>query len=85
MTVTGFEIARTVFCNSTKTYHSDVAVQRESGVTWLHCMAELPADVDPQVLRCALLGDALRQMKRMPEIRLSDQLKLLATEIDRAG
>ncbi len=58
MTVTGFEIARTVFCNSTKTYHSDVAVQRKSGVTWLHCMAELPADVDPEVLRRALLGDA---------------------------
>lgn len=79
MRVHGIKIEDQAYCIERQCHAARVIVLIDDVIMTLFCRSHLPADAPEASCRAALLGEALRQIGRMPEFRSgSERLSLAA-------
>ncbi len=69
MLVTDIEINNYQYCQRSARHLASVCVTLRNQIVTLFCQIDLPADETPKARAAALVGEALRQLRRMPELR----------------
>ncbi len=69
MQITDVEISVPEYCPEQARHRASVCLTLADRIVTLFCSIELTAESGAEARRAAFLGDALRQMKRMPEFR----------------
>ncbi|MFC3613831.1 hypothetical protein ACFORG_08695 [Lutimaribacter marinistellae] len=69
MQITGIEIIDTRFCTASGRHRASLRLTLPDRVVTLFCALALPEAVSPALRDRAMMADALRQMRRMPEFR----------------
>jgi len=82
MLVTNVEISQYSYCQRTARHTANVCMTLGDMFVTMFCALDLPDDECPKSRAQAFVGDALRQLRRMPEYRsgvtsleLSEQVK----------
>ncbi|MCE8512448.1 hypothetical protein KBY24_10710 [Ruegeria pomeroyi] len=77
MQITNVEISQYHVCPSTARHSASVCMTLADRMVTLFCSLELPEEISPLARTQAFVGDAMRQLRRMPEFRSGkDQLYL---------
>ena len=69
MLVTDIEITDYRYCTRYARHQANVGVSLKNRFITLFCQLDLPSDTDDAARARAFVDDALRQLRRMPEIR----------------
>lgn len=69
MLVTDIEITNYQYCPKSARHLANVCVTLRNQIVTLFCQLDLPVDETPKARASAFVGDALRQLRRMPELR----------------
>lgn len=69
MLVTDIEISNYHYCQRSARHLASVCVTLRNQIVTLFCQLDLPADETPKARASAFVGEALRQLRRMPELR----------------
>ena len=69
MQITDIEISPAEYCPERARHMARVCLTLADRIVTLFCAVDLGEQAGPETRRDAFLGDALRQMKRMPEFR----------------
>lgn len=69
MLVTGIEITHHRYCPNSAQHLASVCLTLKDRIVTLFCQLDLPEDESLKSCRRAFVGDATRQLCRMPEIR----------------
>lgn len=69
MLVTDIEITDYRYCARRARHQANVGVTLKNRFITLFCQLDLPSDTDDTTRARAFVDDALRQLRRMPEIR----------------
>lgn len=69
MIVTGIEITHYHYCPRSARHVANVCMTLKDRIVTLFCQLEMPENETPADRARAFIGDATRQMCRMPEIR----------------
>ncbi|MEY8842400.1 hypothetical protein AB9K41_25495, partial [Cribrihabitans sp. XS_ASV171] len=69
MQITRIEITETRYCRDRAEHRASLRLSLPDRVVTLFCALDLPPDIAPAQRDRALMADALRQMRRMPEFR----------------
>lgn len=69
MLVTDIEISNYHYCRRSARHLANVCVTLRTQIVTLFCQLDLPADEAPATRASAFVGEALRQLRRMPELR----------------
>ncbi len=73
MLITNIEISRYSYCTNTSRHSASVCLTLADRIVTLFCSLDLPGEANPVARAQAFVGDALRQMRRMPEFRSGNQ------------
>ncbi|TDK46297.1 hypothetical protein [Antarcticimicrobium luteum] len=69
MQITDIEISSDGYCPKQARHLAHVCLTLADRIVTLFCAVELAEETGAEARRAAFLGDALRQMRRMPEFR----------------
>lgn len=69
MQITDIEISHAEYCPDQARHRASVCLTLADRIVTLFCSVELQGENSDEARRAAFLGDALRQMRRMPEFR----------------
>lgn len=69
MLVTNVEISQYTYCERTERHTASVCMTLGDMFVTLFCALDLPTDESPKARAKAFVGDAMRQLRRMPEYR----------------
>ena len=69
MLVTGIEITHYRYCPEKARHIASVCMTLKDQIVTLFCQVDMPEDTSPFRRASALVGEATRQMLRMPEFR----------------
>lgn len=69
MLVTDIEITNYQYCPKSARHLANVCVTLRNQIVTLFCQLDLPVDESPTARASAFVGEALRQLRRMPELR----------------
>mgnify|MGYP001171677004 CR=1 FL=1 len=81
MLVTHIEISQYAYDRSSARYQAVVAMTLKNQVVDLFCQVDLPENDNPRSRTVAFISDAVRQMKRMPEIRSGQKTLSFSSEL----
>ncbi|SDC61702.1 hypothetical protein [Ruegeria marina] len=73
MLITNIEISRYTYCADTSRHSASVCLTLADRIVTLFCSLDLPGETSAVSRAQAFVGDALRQMRRMPEFRTGKQ------------
>lgn len=84
MLVTGIEITHYQYCPNSARHMASVCLTLKDRIVTLFCQLELPDNPTPGSRARAFIGEATRQLCRMPEIRSGrDRLEFSADLVGR--
>lgn len=69
MLVTDIEITHYRYCPDRARHMADVCMTLKNQIVTMFCALDLPADAPAPSRAAAFVNDAVRQLKRMPELR----------------
>ncbi len=69
MLVTNVEISQYSYCERTERHNASVCMTLGDMFVTLFCTLDMPLDECPKSRAKAFVGDAMRQLRRMPEYR----------------
>lgn len=84
MFITDIEISQYHYCPKTMRHMANVSLTLKNQVVSLFCQLDLPAHVNNANRAAAFVGEATRQLRRMPEYR-SGQQSLEVSAVLNAG
>ena len=84
MLVTDIEISNYQYCPKSARHLANVCVTLRNQIVTLFCQLDLPADETPSARASAFVGEALRQLRRMPELRSGHRTLEFAAGLDAA-
>lgn len=83
MLVTDIEINHYRYCSDRARHIADVCMTLKNQVVTLLCTVDLPADASGPSRVSAFVNDAVRQLRRMPELRSGKANLEFAEDFDR--
>ncbi len=81
MLVTDIQIYQYHYCSKSSRHVADVCMTLKDRVITMQCRLDLPGDEPPRSRASALVGDAIRQLRRMPEFRTGDSTLTFADDL----
>lgn len=82
MLVTDIKITRYQYCSESARHMASVGVSLKNQFVTLFCQLDLPENESPAARASAFVGEALRQLRRMPEYRSGRDTLQLADHLD---
>ncbi|SLN59759.1 hypothetical protein TRL7639_03284 [Falsiruegeria litorea R37] len=82
MLVTNVEISQYTYCERTERHTANVCMTLGDMFVTLFCALDIPANECPKTRAKAFVGDAMRQLRRMPEYRSGHKSIELSEQVD---